>query len=158
MIKSSGERAERVVRELFESAGVGVEGRNPGDLLVKNKDFYSRLLREASIGLGESYMDGWWECEALDRFIERLLRAELKSKITGDWRLKLLTLTALLTNMQSRKRASQVAEKHYDLGNDLYEAMLDPRMMDTCAYWKGATDRASAQEAKLELGRPHIVL
>src|ERR1035437_6179566 len=117
--------AERVVRELFEKAGAAGGGSAPSELLAKDSRFYNRLLREASIGLGESYMDGWWECEALDRFIEKLLRAELKSKITGDWRLKLLTVTALLTNMQSRKRAYQVAEKHYDLGNDLYEAMLD---------------------------------
>src|SRR5436190_9421903 len=151
MIKSSGERAERVVRELFESAGVGVEGRNPGDLLVKNKDFYSRLLREASIGLGESYMDGWWECEALDLFMEKLLRADMKKKIEGSLRLKLLTLQALVTNMQSRKRARIVAEKHYDLGNDLYEVMLDPRMVYTCAYWKNAKTLDEAQEHKLEL-------
>jgi cyclopropane-fatty-acyl-phospholipid synthase len=143
--------AERVVRELFEKAGVEVGGSAPSDIVVKDSRFYNRLLREASIGLGESYMDGWWECEALDRFIEKLLRAELKSKITGDWRLKLLTVTALLTNMQSRKRAYQVAEKHYDLGNDLYEAMLDPRMVYTCAYWKGASDLAGAQESKLDL-------
>jgi len=53
--------------------------------------------------------------------------------------------------MQSRAKAYEVADKHYNLGNDLYEAMLDPRMIYTCAYWKDATDLASAQEAKLDL-------
>ena len=91
---SSGEntRAETVVRELFASAGVGVEGKEPGDILVKDRAFYGRLLREASIGLGESYMDGWWECEELDLFIEKLLRIDIKKKIEGSFRLKLLTL------------------------------------------------------------------
>ena len=151
MMMSSGARAEKVVRELFESAGVGVEGRAPGDILVKDSAFYGRLLREASIGLGESYMDGWWECDALDLFIEKLLRVDMKKKIEGSLRLKLLTLQALVTNMQSRKRARIVAEKHYDLGNDLYEVMLDPRMVYTCAYWKNATTLEEAQEHKLEL-------
>jgi cyclopropane-fatty-acyl-phospholipid synthase len=144
-------RAEGVVRELFASAGVGVEGQKPGDILVKNPAFYGRLLREASIGLGESYMDGWWECEELDLFIEKLLRIDIKKKIEGSLRLKLLTVQALLTNMQSRARAKIVAEKHYDLGNDLYEVMLDERMVYTCGYWKNAKTLGEAQEHKLDL-------
>jgi cyclopropane-fatty-acyl-phospholipid synthase len=148
---SSNARAEALVREIFASAGVGVEGKAPGDILVKNPAFYGRLLREASIGLGESYMDEWWECEELDLFIEKLLRADIKKKIEGSLRLKLLTLQAYVTNMQSRARAKQVAEKHYDLGNDLYRVMLDERMVYTCGYWKDATTLQQAQDAKLEL-------
>jgi cyclopropane-fatty-acyl-phospholipid synthase len=151
MIMNSNARAEKVVRQLFESAGVGVEGRERGDILVKDNAFYGRLLREASIGLGESYMDGWWECEALDLFIEKLLRVDMKKKIEGSLRLKLLTLQALVTNMQSKRRAKIVAQKHYDLGNDLYEVMLDPRMVYTCGYWKNAKNLNEAQDHKLEL-------
>lgn len=147
---SSG-NAERVVRELFDSAGVGVKGEKPGDIDVKNDGFYDRFLREASIGLGESYMDGWWECDALDLFIEKLLRIDIKKKVQGDLRLKLLTLQALVTNMQSRARAKQVAEAHYDIGNDLYEVMLDKRMLYTCGYWKNAKTLEEAQEHKLDL-------
>src|SRR4051794_28497450 len=102
--------AEGLVREIFESAGVGVEGKKPGDIHVKNDAFYGRLIRDASIGLGESYMDGWWECEELDLFIEKLLRVDVKKKIQGSLRMKLLTLQAFVTNMQSRARAKQVAE------------------------------------------------
>ncbi|MEP7120304.1 MAG: cyclopropane fatty acyl phospholipid synthase [Byssovorax sp.] len=148
---SSDARAEALVREIFTAAGVGVEGKEPGDILVKNPAFYGRLLREASIGLGESYMDEWWECDALDLFIEKLLRADIKKKIEGSFRLKLLTLQAYVTNMQSRGRARQVAEKHYDLGNDLYQVMLDERMVYTCGYWKDATTLAQAQDNKLDL-------
>jgi cyclopropane-fatty-acyl-phospholipid synthase len=152
MVGSSGDaRAEALVREIFASAGVGVEGKEPGDILVKNPAFYGRLLREASIGLGESYMDEWWECAELDLFIEKLLRADIKRKIEGSWRLKLLTLQAYVTNMQSRARAKQVAEKHYDLGNDLYRVMLDERMVYTCGYWKDAKTLQEAQDAKLDL-------
>lgn len=139
------------MRELFDAAGIGVEGKQTSDILVKDVRFYDRLLREASIGLGESYMDEWWECEALDVFIEKLLRIDIQAKIENNLRLKLLALQALVTNMQSRARASQVAEKHYNIGNDLYKVMLCKRMVYTCGYWKHATNLDDAQEAKLEL-------
>ena len=151
MARSENAGAERLVREIFDSAGVGVNGRAPGDILVKNPAFYGRLIREASIGLGESYMDDWWESEQLDLFIEKLLRVDIKKKITGSLRMKWLTLQSVVTNMQSRARAKQVAHKHYDLGNDLYEVMLDKRMVYTCGYWKNATTLEEAQDAKLEL-------
>jgi cyclopropane-fatty-acyl-phospholipid synthase len=143
--------SEKLVRELFADAGVEFNGNNPGDPQIKNHQFYGRLLRDASIGLGESYMEGWWECEKLDIFIEKALRADMKKKIAGSWRLRLLTIQALLTNMQSRARAPEVAKAHYDLGNDLYEVMLDRRMVYTCGYWKNSKTLEEAQEAKLDL-------
>ncbi len=150
-IGNGNANAERIVREIFESAGVGVEGKKPGDILVKNDAFYGRLLRDASIGLGESYMEEWWECEELDLFIEKLLRVDIKKKIQGSLKMKLLTLQAIVTNMQSRERAKQVAEAHYDIGNDLYEVMLCKRMVYTCGYWKNAKTLDEAQDAKLDL-------
>jgi len=143
--------AEALVRAIFDEADVGVDGRRPGDILVKNPGFYERLIRDASIGLGESYMDEWWECDALDLFIEKLLRVDVKKKIQGSLKMKLLTLQALVTNMQSRARARQVAEAHYDIGNDLYEVMLCKRMVYTCGYWKNASTLDEAQEHKLDL-------
>ncbi len=56
-----------------------------------------------------------------------------------------------VTNMQSRARAGQIAEKHYDLGNDVYRVMLDERMVYTCGYWKDAKTLSEAQEHKLDL-------
>lgn len=144
-------RDERTVRDLFALAGITIDGEQPWDIQVKNRDFYPRLLRQASLGLGESYMDGWWECEALEQFIEKVMRANLKERIKGDWRLWLLPAQAVLFNLQSRKRAYHVAEVHYDLGNDLYERMLDRRMVYTCGYWRNARTLEEAQEHKLEL-------
>jgi cyclopropane-fatty-acyl-phospholipid synthase len=143
--------AEAMVRELFAAAGVTVNGDNVGDIQVKDTRFFGRLLREASMGLGESYLDGWWECDGLDTLVEKLLRADLRSKIQGNLRLSLLAIRARFTNMQSIGRADQVAKAHYDLGNDLYEAMLDKRMVYTCGYWQQAKNLEEAQERKLDL-------
>lgn len=150
MRRSQGS-AELVVRELFESANVSVGGGRPGDIAVHDPRFYGRLLRGASIGLGESYMDGWWDTDALDIFVEKLLRAGLQEKIKGSWRLRALTAKAVVFNLQSHARSGASAQAHYDIGNDLYTRMLDPRMVYTCAYWKDACSLAEAQEAKLDL-------
>lgn len=143
--------AEGLVRELFTLAGVRVGGPGPGDIHVHDTRFYARLLRDASIGLGESYMDGWWDTDALDVLIEKILRAGLQDRVSGNVRLRLLAAKAIVLNLQSRPRASRSVAAHYDIGNDLYTRMLDPRMVYSCGYWRDSTTLEAAQEAKLDL-------
>jgi cyclopropane-fatty-acyl-phospholipid synthase len=144
-------RAQALVTELFGLAGITINGTAPGDFTVHDPRFYDRLLRDASIGLGESYMDGWWDTTHLDVFIDKVCRGQLKQKIKGSLRLKALTAQAFLLNRQSKSRSSKSVEVHYDIGNDLYTRMLDPRMVYTCGYWKRATNLVEAQEHKLDL-------
>lgn len=144
-------QAEKFLLPLLEQAGIQVNGSQPWDLQVKNPAFYARVLRDQALGLGESYLDGWWECEAIDEFVARAYRARLDQKITGNWKLAAQALLARVINRQSSARAYQVGERHYDLGNDLYTAMLDKRLNYTCAYWKNARNLDEAQEAKLDL-------
>ena len=143
--------AEAIVRELFELAGITIDGTSPGDVRVHDPRFYARVIRDASIGFGESYMEEWWETDALDVTIDKIMRANLKQKITGSWRMRALTLKAVLLNLQAKARAGASVQAHYDIGNDLYTRMLDPRMVYTCAYWKDARTLTEAQEAKLDL-------
>ncbi len=96
-------------------------------------------------------MDGWWDCQAIDQFIDHVLRADLRTEVENNLRLVFQVARAKLTNRQSRQRAYEVGEQHYDLGNDLYRAMLDKRLNYTCAYWRDADNLDDAQEAKLEL-------
>jgi cyclopropane-fatty-acyl-phospholipid synthase len=143
--------AEAIVRELFGLAGIEIGGTKPGDLRVHDPRFYERVIRDASIGFGESYMEEWWETDALDVTIDKIMRANLKQQITGSWRMRALTVKAMLLNLQAKARSSASVEAHYDIGNDLYTRMLDPRMVYTCAYWKHAKTLTEAQEAKLDL-------
>jgi len=140
-------KSEGIIRDLFATAEVEVNGLNPWDVQIHNPDFYDRVLRDTTLGLGESYMDGWWDCDAIDVMVTKLLLADIKSKVKGDWKLLLYGLRAKLLNMQSSVRAYQVGEQHYDLGNDLYEAMLDKRLNYTCGYWREAKTLEQAQEA-----------
>ncbi len=142
---------ERIIKELFTLAGVTVNGDKPYDITIHDRRFYRRALKKQALGLGESYMDGWWDCPALDQFFHRILSAKLQEKVKGNWKIKLDILKSRFFNLQSAKRAYQVGERHYDIGNDLFRRMLDKRMIYTCAYWKKARNLDQAQEAKLDL-------
>ncbi|HEX9030167.1 MAG TPA: cyclopropane fatty acyl phospholipid synthase [Anaerolineales bacterium] len=147
----ASQNPETIIRDLLGTAGIEVNGRNPWDIQVHDPRFYDRVLREVQLGLGESYMDGWWDCESIDEFVTRALKANLEEIIKGSWKLKINIARAKFLNLQSRRKAFEVGEQHYDLGNDLYCAMLDKRLNYTCAYWKNASNLDEAQEAKLEM-------
>ena len=140
----------RKVAEILELAGVRLNGPQPWDIQVHDPRFFRRVLAEGSLGLGESYMDGWWDAESLDEFFAKVQRADLYRQVGGLDTLWLAAKGRIL-NLQSRSRSQRVAKKHYDLGNDLYCAMLGPTMQYTCAYWQGAQTLDQAQVNKLHL-------
>lgn len=140
-----------IISRLLASAGVKINGSNPWDIQVHNPSFYGRVLRQGSLGLGESYMDAWWDVPALDQFFDRIIRSGLAQRARWDPGAIIGYLSARMFNLQTDDRAFEVGRKHYDIGNDLYAAMLDPYMAYSCAYWKQATTLSSAQEAKLDL-------
>lgn len=141
----------KISYKLLQEAGVKINGDRPWDIQVKNNKFYKRVLQQGSLGLGESYMDGWWECERPDEFIRRLLEADLESIMTKRFKDLVRVAGARLINLQSKKRAWIVGKEHYDLGNDLFTRMLDPWMQYSCGYWRHATDLFTAQQDKLRL-------
>lgn len=138
-------------REILSLADIVINGNRPWDLQVHNEKFYSRVLTHGSLGLGESYMDGWWDCPALDEFVYRILRARLADKVKKNWRLLGQLALSVLFNPQAPSRAFIIGERHYDIGNDLYLNMLDKRLVYTCGYWQEAANLDDAQEAKLDL-------
>jgi cyclopropane-fatty-acyl-phospholipid synthase len=138
------------VRALLALADVQIDGDRPWDIRVHDDRLYARVLAEGSLGVGESYMDGWWDCERLDEFFTRVLAADLDRNIS-PWRDALPVLRAKLVNLQKPSRAFQIGRHHYDIGNDLFCRMLDRRMIYSCGYWKDADTLDRAQEAKLDL-------
>ncbi|MCL7939377.1 cyclopropane fatty acyl phospholipid synthase [Halomonas sp. ATCH28] len=144
-------RARRIFEQLLEGSGVTLNGDSPQDIRVLHPDFFSRVLRQGTLGLGESYMDGWWECERIDELAARLLHNGLGEHARSTTERLKYRLQAGFLNLQSKARAYMVGEAHYDLGNDLFERMLDPTMCYSCGYWKSADDLHQAQRAKLEL-------
>ncbi len=143
-------KAEKTIRGLLALADVEVNGNSPSDIQVHDPVFYQRVLSAGPLGLGEAYMDGLWDCEVLDDLIYQLLRADLEHRIS-PLKLLLPVMRAKIVNLQSPRRAFHIGEHHYDIGNDLFKLMLDPRMTYTCGYWKEADNLNDAQEAKLDL-------
>lgn len=143
--------ARTTITNLLELANISVNGTAPWDLQIHNEQFYDRVLRDRDLGFGETYMEGWWDSPRLDLLIERAAKAQLDTQLKPNLRLAFTILLSRLFNRQTRKRALEVGKRHYDLGNDLFTAMLDSNMNYTCGYWKNAQTLDEAQLAKLDL-------
>src|SRR3989344_2321231 len=142
------------VEELLKKADVTINGSRPWDIVVHDERLYNRVISYGTLGLGEAYMEGWWDCEALDVFVYKVFAAHLDKAVKINFASVSIIAKAFLFNLQTSKKAFNIGETHYDLGNDLYEAMLDKRMVYTCGYWSGnppAQGLDEAQEAKLNL-------
>ena len=151
VVKDRGaRRCQRRITELLGAADIRINGDRPWDPRIHTEAFYPRVMSQGTLGLGEAYMDGWWDCPALDEFVHRALTADLDAEIR-PWRDGLHVLWAKLVNLQTRERAFEVGEQHYDVGNDLYRRMLGKRLIYSCGYWKAADNLDDAQEAKLDL-------
>jgi cyclopropane-fatty-acyl-phospholipid synthase len=138
-----------LVEELFAGADIRINGDRPWDMVIHDPRTAGRLLADGSLGLGESYMDGWWDCAELDRMLAQVLVARLEERVSRK-RLIALGLANRILNRQSRRRSWRVAQVHYDLGQPLFGAMLDRRIAYSCGYWAHATSLEEAQAEKLE--------
>lgn len=142
---------ERQVREIFTAAGIRLDGSEPAALTIKNDRFYARFLRDGTLGLGESYMEGWWECQDIPAMMAKFAQAGISKKFKRNPKFIANRIKAKLSNQGSKNNALFGIRSHYDIGNDLFTAMLDPRMVYTCAYWNESSTLAQAQEDKMEL-------
>jgi cyclopropane-fatty-acyl-phospholipid synthase len=149
--KKQDDSVKEMIESLLDQAGIQINGNQAFDIQVHNENLYQRILQEGSLGLGESYMDGWWDCDRLDIFFYKILRAKLDKKVPHNLKNIIRLAIAKFRNLQTKKRAWIVGEEHYDLGNDLFSLMLDPYMQYSCAYWKDTDRLEQAQENKLDL-------
>ncbi len=142
--------AQKFAQEILELSDVHINGDRPWDIQIHNPEFYERVLSGGSIALGESYMDGWWDCKVPDQFFEKILEAQLYKKVKTKQMLWII-FKAKITNAQKRSKAFEIGKRHYDLGNNLFSIMLDKGKNYSCGYWEKAKTLDEAQEAKLDL-------
>ncbi len=147
----SGKLSRSIIDRHLSRAGIVIDGPNPWDIQVLDDRLYDRVLREKNLGLGEAYMDGWWDCEQIDEFICRILRAGLDEAVKGSFSYLLGFLPGILFNLQSLSRSHMIAKHHYDLDGDLFMSFLDPYNQYSCAYFQGTDDLVEAQQKKLDL-------
>ncbi len=140
-----------LVTQLLTLADIHINGKRPWDIQVHDERFFDAVFNKKMLGLGESYTAGWWDCDELDNFITRLVRADLESKLKDRPKLQLAILAHRIFNFQTKLGSLKVAEQHYDIGNDLFQCMLDDNLMYSCGYWKTADNLQQAQIDKLNL-------
>lgn len=142
---------QEVVGNLLSQASIAVNGATPSDIQVRDNRFYERVLREGSLGLGETYVEGWWDCRRIDELIYRVLSKKLPERIKTNIHAVFYYLLSRVFNLQSRSRAGIVAHRHYNLGNDLFTSFLDPYLQYSCAYFENTDSLDEAQQKKLNL-------
>ena len=145
-----GSRLRERAEHLLALADVKVDGGRPWDLRVQDEHVFARAFAHGSLGLGEAYMDGWWDADDLDGFFFRVLDAHLDEHLKNFDTLR-AHLRARFINLQRGRRAFKIGKAHYDLGNDLFSAMLGKRLVYSCGYWVQANNLDDAQAAKLDL-------
>lgn len=150
--------AKKLIQQLLMEANIEINGKENRDIQIHNEKFYTRVLKNPILALGESYMEGWWDCECLDQFFFYLLRSELPDSIKKNKyfvyyfiKEKFRNMMMGCFNLQAKSRAFEVGKQHYDKGNSLYQAMLDKDLTYSCAYWKNSKNLDEAQQAKLTL-------
>tara|TARA_Y100000034_G_scaffold136577_1_gene213935 strand:+ start:4954 stop:6081 length:1128 start_codon:yes stop_codon:yes gene_type:complete len=146
-------KGSNIIKDFLDLAGVKINGKRPWDIQIHNSRFFSRVLAEGSMGLGESYMDGWWDCKSIDQFIYKLFDADLNTKLKNLKKTKVIRslLKAKLMNLQNKKRSQKTVKHHYDIGNFLYKNMIGKDMVYSCGYWKNSKTLEKAQKAKYDL-------
>lgn len=139
------------IQKLLDQSDVQIDGIRPWDIKVNNEQLYERILADGLLAVGDTYMEGWWDCAALDQLIDRILRVKWDFKKILPKKLGWDVLKAKFINQQRKSKAYEIGKRHYDTGNKLFQLMLDKRMNYSCAYWKNTDNPDEAQEAKLAL-------
>jgi cyclopropane-fatty-acyl-phospholipid synthase len=146
-----------LIRALTDQVDVGFSGARPWDLVVHDQSFYGDLLRRGSLALGEGYVNGRWDCAALDQLFTRLLTLPASRDAAAGFvararlQAKMQRWLEHWVNWQTRRRSFRVGQQHYDIDARVYAAMLDSRRIYSCACWHAADDLETAQAHKLEL-------
>lgn len=144
--------AKEAIAGLLAQADIQINGSRPWDVQVRNDELFSRVLQQGTLGAGEAYMDGWWDCERMDEMFYRAVRAHLERKFSdAGVAAYALRIYQSIFNLQNREKAFEVGRKHYDFGNDMFEWMLGPTMCYSCGYWREADNLDDAQTAKMDL-------
>ena len=148
-----GYRIPKFLQDFLAHSDVKINGTRPWDIQIHNPDAIGQIITRGTLGIGESYMDGMWDCAALDECATRIFLQGDNFKFNRWSTLPFLfdLLKNRLLNLQSKRRAYQVGEQHYDIGNDIFAAMLDEHMIYSCGYWECANNLDGAQLDKMDM-------
>ena len=163
-----------VIEEHGETRVLGLPATNGGATLrvhlrIHDPAFYRMAALNGSVGAGEAYMQGLWDCDDLVALVRVLVRNRdrldaMDSGLAklGGWAMRAMHVLTRNTRQGSRRNIAA----HYDLGNSLFKLFLDDNMMYSSAIYESEADSlevASTRKlaricAKLRLGPEHRVV
>ncbi|MAJ87708.1 MAG: class I SAM-dependent methyltransferase [Cellvibrionales bacterium TMED148] len=147
---------------LVEEGETTIFGHSPPDegglsatVYINNGDFYSSVAFGGSLGAGEAYVSGQWQCNDLVSLVRLMISnrdvlESLDDKVSSmtQWRRRFLHWLNRNTTSRSRKNI----KAHYDLGNEFFKLFLDESMTYSCGFFEDESSTlAQAQEAKLRI-------
>lgn len=138
-----------IIEEMVRQADI-VLGK---DIVVHDPSMWVDWADRGILAIGESYMEKKWDSPHVDQVMAKLaaMPSETKRKLFSSWKTRLLLSIAILFNQQRREKELEVAEKHYDLGNEFFRSWLDKNMQYSCGYWKNVSTLDEAQLAKMRM-------
>jgi cyclopropane-fatty-acyl-phospholipid synthase len=149
------ELTDRWGTETFAARRSGSENE-PMHAVVRVHDsrLYARVLREGSVGLGEAYADGWWDADDVTTFLRLAHRSLSRTHEVRDRARQIIR--PVIDPIARLRRADRQRDRkniraHYDLGNELFQHLLDESMMYSCAVFESPNDSLEvASHAKLD--------
>ena len=141
----------KITKAILSPIDVEIGGNRPWDIQVRDPRFYRRVLLEGALGLGESYMEGMWDCADLEELVYRFIRGGVERVVQLLPNVVGLNLVANVLNRQTKTKSLRVAREHYDLDNDLFFNFLGKYHNYSCAYYRDTEDLDVAQLQKMNL-------
>jgi cyclopropane-fatty-acyl-phospholipid synthase len=124
------------------------------NVAVHDARTYGALLRSGSVGLGSSYIAGWWDADDLTALVRVLLRDTATMRRGMD---ALGRFAGFVLDVPARLAApgrgvdKQNVQAHYDVSNDFFALMLDETMTYSCAVFEQPeTSLRDAQVCKID--------
>jgi len=131
----------------------GIEEGEHVSIRINEWKFCEDIFMKGDIGLGESYISGYWDCGNINNLIKFGIENynELERVIKGSLLKILFFRIKHFLNRNSRKGSLKNVHAHYDIGNEFYQLWLDPSMTYSSAIFNSTDEELlSAQENKYE--------
>lgn len=140
-----------IISNLLEKMDIQVGGNRAWDIQIHSPDFARRVMTMGGLGLGDSYIEGDWDANSVDSFINHILRARLDKEIKS-FGMSISSLKSRFHSLAKGQKPWKFQDVLRNLPNEFFEAILGTNMSFTSGYWAaGAKTLEEAQQARRDM-------
>ena len=126
-----------------------------GTIIIKNHNFYSRVILVGSIGASDTFIEDMWESPNLTKIIRIMaLNQNMANNLEVFYNLLIRPVYSFFHFLKRNniKNSQKNISRHYDLNNEFFSQFLDPSMMYSSAIYNTKTDNLNiASKNKLKI-------